>query len=357
MNSNNPIRISLDCMGGDNAPLSVIEGAYISSKILKNKVKFLFFGDEVLIKQLLKQYEIESNYEIFHSENNIPNDAKPSNAMRGITREYKNSSMVLAIKAVKNEIADVIISSGNTGALMAISRFIIGMLPGIDRPAIVTCIPNEVAQKFVMLDLGANIGATTEDLLQLSFMGAVFGKIILKKHNASELRLSILNIGEEEVKGNDVIKNTYQTLKNIKTNNLFKFCGYVEPNNIFKNLADVIVCDGFIGNISLKTMEGTANMIKKYLTQAFKSSILSKIGYLLVRKSLKNTMHLIDPRNKNGAMLIGLNGIIVKSHGSADGFAFSNAITEIAYELANDDINNKIIEEFDKCDFNFEFEK
>ncbi len=359
MNSKNPvnsIKISLDCMGGDNAPLSVIKGASLISNSLNNQIKFLLFGDEEIIKQLLQKYEIKSEYEIFHSDNVVPSDLKPSSALRGMNKEYKNSSMVLAIKAVKNKLADVVVSSGNTGALMAISRFTIGMLPGIDRPAIVTCIPNEISEKFVMLDLGANIGATTDDLLQLSLMGAVFGRIILKKNSNSDLRLSLLNIGEEEIKGNDIIKNTYQTLKNLSKNNLFKFNGYLEPQNIFKNMTDVIVCDGFIGNIAIKTMEGTVSLIKKYLTLAFKSSILARIGYLFVKKSLKKTMTLIDPRNKNGAMLIGLNGIVIKSHGSADGLAFSHAIN-VAYELANDDINTKITHEFEKYNSDFESEE
>ena len=342
-----PLILAIDCMGGDNAPKCVIDGSATVSKQLKDEIKFLFFGDEEILRHLIKKADFHSEYEIHNSENDIPSDAKPSSAFRGVTREYKKSSIVLALQAIKNKEADMIISSGNTGALMTISRYILGMLPSIDRPAIVSPIPNEVAEQFVMLDLGANIGATTEDLLQLSLMGGVFAKIVLKKNL---LRLSLLNIGEEEVKGNDTIKNTYQTLKHMPQNNIFKFCGYIEPHNIFKNITDVVVCDGFIGNISLKTMEGTANMIKKYLAQGFRSSILARIGYLLVKKSLKKTMKLIDPRNKNGAMLIGLNGVVIKSHGSADDFAFAYALN-FGIDLIKNDINNKIIKEIDDANF------
>jgi len=346
------IKIALDCMGGDNAPKSVVHGASIISEQFKNEIKFLFFGDKDIIERLISKYHIECEYEIHHSENNIPNETKPSTALRGVTREYKKSSMVLALQSVKNNESDLIISPGNTGALMATSRYILGTLPSIDRPAIITVIPNELSEQFVMLDLGANIGSTTEDLLQLSLMGAVFGKIILKKESP---RVSLLNIGEEEMKGNDTIKNTYQTLKHFQNNGLFRFCGYIEPHNIFKNITDVVVCDGFVGNVALKTMEGTANMIKKYLTQGFKSSIFGCIGYFFAKNSLKKTMSLIDPRNKNGAMLIGLNGVVIKSHGSADGFAFSHAIS-VGIDLIKNNVNEKIIDEIDKSNIIFDSE-
>jgi glycerol-3-phosphate acyltransferase PlsX len=353
MSSENKIKIALDCMGGDNSPKSVIHGASIISEKFKDEVKFLFFGDRGIIEHLTSKYSINCEYKIIHTENNIPNEAKPSNALRGVTREYKKSSMVLSIQSVKNNESDLVVSAGNTGALMATSRYILGTLPSIDRPAIVTAIPNELSEQFIMLDLGANIGSTTEDLLQLSLMGAVFGKIILKK---SLPRVSLLNIGEEEMKGNDTIKNTYQTLKHLSNNDLFRFCGYIEPHNIFKNLTDVVVCDGFVGNVALKTMEGTASMIKKYLTQGFKSSILGWIGYFLAKNGLKKTMSLIDPRNKNGAMLIGLNGVVIKSHGSADGFAFSYAIS-VGINLIKNDVNKKIMNEIEKSDLMFEKEE
>lgn len=353
MSSQKKITIAIDCMGGDKAPKSTIHGVSIASEQLKDEIRFLLFGDKDIIAHLTLKYPIHCEYEIHHSENDIPNDTKPSSALRGVTREYKKSSIVLAIQAVKNGEADAIISSGNTGALMATSRYILGTLPSIDRPAIVTIIPNEIGKEFVMLDLGANIGATTEDLLQLSLMGAIFGKILLNKELP---KLSLLNIGEEEIKGNDTIKNTYQTLKNVHNNDLFRFCGYIEPHNIFKDMTDVVVCDGFVGNVALKTMEGTANMIKKYLTQAFKSSFLAKIGYLLVKNSLKKTLNLIDPRNKNGAMLIGLNGVVIKSHGSADEFAFSHAIS-VGVNLVKNNVNEKINEEIDKSNIDFDEEK
>ena len=343
-NLTSSIRISFDCMGGDNAPHAIIEGAYLKSLQIGKQASFLFFGDEELVSPIIKNYDFQSNYSIHHTKSIITSESKPSTVLRGINRDFKESSMVMAVRAVKEGLADVIVSSGNTGALMVVSRMIIGMLPGIDRPAIISGIPNEVGGQFIMLDLGANIGATTEDLLQLCLMGGVFGRIILNKRD--ELRLALLNIGEEEIKGNDTIKSTYQILKNQRSD-LYKFYGYIESQNVFKDKIDVVVCDGFIGNIALKMMEGTASMIKKYLTQAFKSSILAKIGYLFVRSSLKKTMNLIDPRNKNGAMLIGLNGIVIKSHGSADSIAFSNAVG-VAFELVSSKINEKIISELEK---------
>lgn len=342
-NPHSTINISLDCMGGDKAPHSVIEGAYIKSKQLTKEIKFLFFGDKEIIENVLKRYNFESAYEIHHTTSIIQSNTKPSTVVRGITREFKDSSMVLAIKAVKNNQANVIVSSGNTGALMVASRLIIGMLAGIDRPAIISGIPNEVGGQVIMLDMGANIGGTTDDLLQLYLMGGVFAHIILNK---TPIRLALLNIGEEEIKGNDTIKNAYHILKDQKSEH-YKFCGYIESDSILKDKVDVVVCDGFIGNIALKSIEGTAATIKKYLAQAFRSSILARIGYLFARSSLKQTLHTIDPRNKNGAMLIGLNGIVIKSHGSADSIAFANAIG-VAYELASANINTKILNELER---------
>jgi glycerol-3-phosphate acyltransferase PlsX len=343
-NPSSTISISLDCMGGDKAPHSVIEGAYIKSKQLTKKIKFLFFGDKEIVESVVKRYEFESEYEIHHAASIIQSYIKPSSVLRGIGKEFKDSSMVLAIKAVKNNQANVVVSSGNTGALMVASRVIIGMLSGIDRPAIISGIPNEVGGQVIMLDMGANIGSTTDDLLQLYLMGGVFARIILNKE---PIRLALLNIGEEEIKGNDTIKNAYHILKDQKKSEHYKFCGYVESDSILKDKVDVVVCDGFIGNIALKAIEGTASTIKKYLAQAFRSSILARIGYLFARSSLKQTLYTIDPRNKNGAMLIGLNGIVIKSHGSADSIAFANAIG-VAFELAGADINTKILNELEK---------
>ena len=257
-----------------------------------------------------------------------------------------------AIRSTKDGVSDCTISAGNTGALMIAGRFLLGMLAGIDRPAIASLVPNEIGESFVLLDLGANIGCTTDDLLQFTIMGAAFGNVVLNK---TKPRVGLLNIGEEEIKGNDTIKNTYKILKHANldsNNNFFNFIGYIEPTSMCKGNVDVVVCDGFAGNIVLKSMEGAASIVKTYINKAFRQSWITKLGYFLVKSSLKKTMHAIDPRTRNGGMFMGLGGVLVKSHGSADEVAFSNSVL-ISYDLIKNNVNQKIIIQMEEVDFNF----
>lgn len=360
-NETKTINLAIDCFGGDFAPNSTVIGACIASKILKKDIYFHFFGDEEKINELLKRNKIYSKYKIHHCTSVITSDTKPSYALRNSNREFKDSTMIKAMKAHKENICDGVLSAGNTGAMMVLGRFILGMLSGIDRPAIISCIPNKFGRSFAMLDLGANIGCTTDDFIEFAIMGSAFSDALnLRKNNDSEKklppRLALLNIGEEEIKGNDAIRGAFNILKNYDNNDqsncLFEFIGYCEPNNIFSDFADVIVCDGFAGNIALKTSEGTASIIKKFLHDAFSSSWLTKLGYLLVSKSIKKTMKIIDPKTHNCGMFVGLSGILTKAHGSSDEYAFANAI-KLTHELIKNKINEKITNQIQENDIIF----
>ncbi len=334
------IKIALDCMGGDNSPKTVIEGANIIASQNKN-VYFLLYGKSDEIELELKNCsKLKDRYTIIHTDQVISSDEKPSLALRRGTK----SSMRLAINAVKEGQADVAVSAGNTGALMAISKIVLRSLPSIDRPAIVTSIPNQKNSGTVLLDMGANVECDSDVLFQFAIMGHAFAKTAL---NIKNPKIGILNIGSEDLKGNDAVRNAALLLKesDLKDN----FYGYVEGNDITKGTVDVVVTDGFTGNISLKVIEGTAKMVNNILREAFTSSIMSKIGYLLARCAIAKSSKKMDPRLHNGAMLIGLNGVVVKSHGGADSIGFANAIS-VAISLIKDNINEKISNEIKGSD-------
>lgn len=322
-------------MGGDNAPKIIIEGAEIISK--KNKdVHFLLFGKEELLKPLVnKCSSLGSKSTIIHTDEFISADEKPSIALRKGT----NSSMRLAINAVKDGDADVAVSAGNTGALMAISKIVLRPLPSIERPAIVTSIPNQKNSGTVLLDMGANVDCDSDVLFQFAIMGHAFAKVALKIANP---KIGILNIGSEDLKGNDAVRSAALMLKESDLSD--SFYGYVEGNDITKGTVDVVVTDGFTGNISLKVIEGTAKMVSNVLRESFSSSFISKLGYVLAKGAIAKARKKMDPRFHNGAMLVGLNGVVVKSHGGADDIGFANAIT-VAISLVKDDINEKISNE------------
>lgn len=330
------IVISLDCFGGDNSPLSVIEGMVIY--LLKNKnenIKFLLCGDEYKIKQELKKYKnFESYYTIIHTDKKVDSNEKPSIAIR----KGKDSSMGVAIECVKNNEADAVISAGNTGALMALSKLILRPLEGIDRPALIQLIPTEDNKSVALLDLGANIEVNSESLYQFAIMGSIFYEVL---NNFENPQIGILNIGTEDIKGNDIIKNTALLLRESKLKD--NFYGSIEGNNIFKNKVQVIVTDGFTGNIALKTIEGTVKFMVLNIKNMLKRTILSMIGSLFLFNSLKKFKQKINPENYNGALFIGLNGISVKSHGNADGKSFYFAI-ENTIKIVKGNINKKIIE-------------
>lgn len=330
------ITISLDCLGGDNCPSAMIEGMVIFLKKHKNfNIKFLLFGDSSLIKKELQKYKDFSNYyEIIHTDKKIFSEDKPSIALR----KGKNSSMWLTVESVKEKSADACISAGNTGALMAISKLLLRSLPNVDRPALIQILPTQNNGSVALLDMGANIDCTSENLYQFALMGSVFYSVINEKENP---RIGLLNVGSEDLKGNDVVKHTAVMLKE----GIYKdnFYGFVEGNDIFRNVVDVIVTDGFTGNVTLKTIEGTVKFMALNIKEVFKRSILAIIGYLFLFNSLKKFKKKINPENYNGALFIGLNGISVKSHGNANGKAFYYAI-ENTVKLVKSNINDKIID-------------
>lgn len=326
--------IALDAMGGDKTPGAIVSGASIIAK-KEHNILFKFYGDKNLIEPILKQHpSIQSISDIIHTTNYIRSDEKPSAALR----RGKDSSMRLAIESLKEGQADAVISAGNTGALMAMSKLIIRTLPGIDRPAIASLFPNR-KNKSVILDLGANIDCNSDNLVQFALMGDAFAKALL---NIESPKIGLLNVGIEDNKGSETVKSAAQELR--ESGYKINFYGFIEGNDIAAGTVDVVVTDGFTGNIALKTAEGTAKLCSDYIKMALSSSILAKIGGLLAYASLKKTFSRLDPRLHNGAMFLGLNGIIVKSHGGSDEIAFSQAI-KMTIELIKNDINKKICSE------------
>ena len=323
------VSISVDAMGGDFGPKITVPA---SLKFLKSHpdAHITLVGNELIIKNFLKK-PIESfeRLSIVHTTQFVTMDESPQSALKN----KKNSSMRLAINLVKEGSADAIVSAGNTGALMATGRFVLRMLPGIDRPAIASFLPNQKGTS-CMLDLGANADCTSHHLTQFAIMGSILSSVISKKKRPS---IGLLNIGSESLKGNEVTKETYELLKKSHLN----FYGNVEGNDIFKGTTDVVVCDGFVGNISLKTTEGLAKMFADFLGQEFKKNIGTKFLALFALPVLKAFKRRLDPRRYNGAAFLGINGIVVKSHGSADAFTFEHALMT-AYEEANSKMIAKI---------------
>jgi len=309
------IVLAIDIMGGDFGPKTTIEGVSIAAEAYPN-VKFVLFGDKNKSKDELKKISNLKNYEFVHTTESIRSTDEPVNALR----KLKKSGMRLGINSVKLNECDGFVSAGNTGALMAISKFVLKTIKAIDRPAIAALMPTMKGQT-VVLDLGANVECSNENLVQFAIMGDMFSKSVLGIKNP---KLGLLNVGSEQIKGNTVVKRTFDDLT--KMNSKINFFGFVEGNDINKGVVDVIVTDGFSGNIALKTAEGVAELIFTFLKNAYASSLISKLGYLLSKPAINRFKTRIDPRKYNGAVLLGLNGIVVKSHGGTDAFGFSNAI-------------------------------
>jgi len=329
------ITIALDCMGGDRAPQIVVEGADIIAAS-NSDAYFLMFGNENKIKPILSHCRhLKDRYKIIHTEDFVSSDEKPSVALRRGT----NSSMRLAIDSVKEGESDVAVSAGNTGALMAISKVVLRPLPSIDRPAIVTSVPNQKKKATVMLDMGANIDCDAHILYQFAAMGHAFARVVLKIENPT---IGILNVGSEELKGHDEIKSAAALIRDSHLKDAFH--GYVEGDDIMKGTVDVVVTDGFSGNITLKAIEGAVKLVSSIVKEGFMDSIWSKIGYLFASHSITKVTKSVDPRMHNGALLVGLNGVVVKSHGSTDRIGFANAI-KVAISLVENKINERIIEE------------
>ncbi len=313
-----PIVIAIDAMGGDNSPNKIIDGIELYHQKNRN-IFYKLFGNKNLIDKSLKNKKIDNkSFEIVHTENNIKNeDTALAAAKRG-----KTTSMWMAIDSVKNKTSDIALSAGNTGALFVIAKLNLDMIEKIDKPALSGLWPNKTGMNIV-LDLGANIECNEKNLMDFSIMGAALHKSLFPEETS---KVALLNIGSEELKGNTTIKNTYQNLTKINSS-LFEFKGYVEGNNIMSGAVNVIIADGFTGNIALKTAEGTANFITSELRKALTGSIIGKISSFLNIKNINNFKKKLDPRLYNGAILLGLNSPVVKSHGGTDFIGFANAIS------------------------------
>lgn len=305
------ITIALDAMGGDYGAGVVVPAAL---DFLNNDrdVDLILVGNEDLIKQYLNGYD-SSRLSVRHASQEVGMDESPTKALRN----KKDSSMRVAINLVHEGVADACVSSGNTGALMATARFVLKMLPGIDRPAIISLLPSVKGHTW-MLDLGANVDCTAEHLFQF----AVMGSELVSSVDGIVPRVGLLNIGQEEIKGNGQVKHAHELLVNSSLN----YIGYVEGDDIYVGDIDLVVCDGFVGNVSLKSSEGVAKLFRHYLSRSFKRNMLTKLAGLIAMPVLNYFQQSMDPRNYNGAGLLGLRGIVVKSHGGADIFAFENAI-------------------------------
>lgn len=324
-------------MGGDLAPRMVVAGIDMALGRLPD-VDYLLFGDESMLNPLLDQFgRVRGAVQVRHTEDAVSDDEKPGTALRS----GRNSSMRLAINAVADGEAMGVVSAGNTGALMAMAKFVLKTLPGIDRPAIAAYFPT-LRGETVMLDLGANVECSSDNLVQFAVMGEVFARNVL---GLEQPTIGILNIGVEGLKGNEAVKEAALILQ--ETSLPIKFYGFVEGDDIGKGTVDVVVTDGFTGNIALKTAEGTVKLFGQFLKDALLSSPMSRLGALLARPALETLRKRVDPRQYNGAMLVGLNGICVKSHGNTDAFGFSNAI-RVAVELITDGYNEGIKRDFQK---------
>ncbi len=322
------ITIAVDAMGGDKAPDMVIHGIAIARSLFPT-TRFMVFGDKAQVRPLIDQYpELKSASEIIHTEDVVSSQMKPSQALR----KSRKSSMGLAIQAVKDEVADVAISAGNTGALMALSKFMLRTMPGIDRPALIAPMPT-LRGESVMLDLGANVECDSNNLVQFAIMGAAYVRTVLGQSRPS---VALLNVGTEDLKGKDSIKAAADVLKESRHLPMH-FVGFVEGNDIASGEVDVVVTDGFTGNVALKTAEGTARLVTDLLGRAFKSSLMTKLGYLLARPGLGSLKDHLDPNNHNGGVFLGLNGLVMKSHGGSNAQGFSSAVAS-AIDMAQNDL-------------------
>ena len=313
---NNKIIIAVDAMGGENSPRKIVDGIEISLKESKENF-FKLYGDKDQLNFLVNNKpEIKNYCEIIHSEDIVKDEESPLAA----AKKSKKTSMWQSIESQKNGKSQITLSAGNTGALFILSRLILNMIDGVEKPALAGLWPNETGMN-VVLDLGANVECNDKNLIDFSYMGAALHKALYPE---IEPKIALLNVGLEEIKGHEAIKKAYQHLKESNKND-FKFHGYIEGNHITDGNVNVIVTDGFSGNIALKTAEGTASFITKKLKESLSKNLLNKISLLLSYNALKKFKNQLDPRKYNGAILLGLNGPVVKSHGSTDakGLAYS----------------------------------
>ena len=323
------VKIAVDAMGGDGSPKKVIDGIILNHQ--KNKDNFFkIFGNKKRISELINNKISNDFYEIINTDDIVKSTDSPlEGAKRG-----KKTSMWLSIESVKNKEADIVISAGNTGALLVISKLNLKMIENIDKPALSALWPNKKGMS-VVLDLGANIECNSKNLFDFSIMGA---SLYTSLYPTEKPNVALLNIGSEELKGNEIIKETYQIL-NEKGSNNYNFAGYIEGNQLMNGDVNVIVSDGFTGNVALKTAEGTANFITSELKKTMTGSILGKISTMLNFSNLKKFKKKLDPRLYNGAIFIGLDSPVVKSHGGTDFIGFSNSL-----EVCNRIVKGNLIE-------------
>jgi len=327
--------IALDAMGGDHGPEVVVPGAAVALT-RKPDTRFLFVGDEARIRPLLDaEPKLAAVSEIQHTEVAVRMEDKPSVALR---QGRRRSSMWLALEAVKTRRAHVAVSAGNTGALMAMSRFCLRMLPDIDRPAIAAIWPT-LRGESIVLDVGATIGADAKQLVDFAVMGSAMARILFDIERPT---VGLLNVGVEEIKGVEQVKEAARLLKEQAFPGM-DFRGFVEGDDIGKGSVDVVVTEGFSGNIALKTAEGTARQIGEYLRSALGRTFLSKIGYLLAKHAFDTLKDKMDPRKVNGGVFLGLDGVVIKSHGGTDAEGFASAV-ELGYDMARYDLTAKILQ-------------
>jgi len=338
--NNKTITISLDGMGGDFGPDSVVPAAIDIIKRYPN-VNLIITGDEIVLhdklnaEQSRSSKKINARISIQHTSQTVGSNEVPSTALRS----KKDSSMRVAINLVKEGQADACVSAGNTGALMATARFVLKMLAGINRPAICTALPTITGHAHV-LDLGANVETSPEGLYEFAVMGSA---LVSALDNKKSPTVALLNIGEEDIKGNETVKEAAKILSQSDLN----FTGYVEGDGIYMGNADVVVCDGFVGNVMLKASEGIAKLFSHYMKRSFKLNLLTKIMGLLVMPILKSFRKNIDPREYNGASFLGLQGIVIKSHGGADAYSFARAI-EVAIQEVKQNVPLRITDILEK---------
>jgi glycerol-3-phosphate acyltransferase PlsX len=319
-------------MGGDTGP-GIVVIALARAALRHPGVRFLLHGDEAVLKPLLaKRAKLLDRIEIRHSAERVRMEEKPSQALR----RGRNTSMWRAIEAVKNKEAQVAISAGNTGALMAMSMFQLGVLEGIDRPAIAAIWPTKRGQT-VVLDVGANVECDAAQLVDFAVMGEAFARAIL---GLERPLVGLLNVGAEDMKGHDSVKGAAQILRNAKLP--IEFCGFVEGDDIAEGTVDVVVTDGFTGNVALKTAEGTAKLVVYFLRSAMRRSLFGQIGGFFAAGALNVLRRKLDPRTSNGGIFLGLNGVVVKSHGGTDALGFAAAL-DMAIDMAQADVIAKII--------------
>ena len=325
------IKIAVDAMGGDGSPQKIIDGIILNHSTNKN-IFFKIFGDKDKIHPIINEKISTDYFEIIHTEKKIESTDSPlEGAKRG-----KDTSMWLAIQSVKDKETDIVISAGNTGALLVVSKLNLKMIENIDKPALSALWPNKKGMS-VVLDLGANIECSSKNLFDFSIMGA---SLFTSLYPTMKPNIGLLNIGSEEFKGNEIIKETYQILNDKKSNN-YDFAGYIEGNELMNGEVNVIVSDGFTGNVALKTAEGTANFITSELKKAMTGTILGKISSILNVSNLKKFKNRLDPRLYNGAIFIGLDSPVVKSHGGTDYIGFSNSL-DVCNRIVKGNLIDKI---------------